>query len=44
MEEGGENKFRACRIPHEEAYQMVAGLDIASRPLWMRAGPQEDGV
>ncbi|KAJ7751827.1 hypothetical protein B0H14DRAFT_3513088 [Mycena olivaceomarginata] len=26
-------------IPHEEAYQMVAGLDIANRPLWMRAGP-----
>ncbi|KAJ7701390.1 hypothetical protein B0H17DRAFT_1004884 [Mycena rosella] len=46
-EEGMTDKFRACRIPYEEAHAMMANLDIANMGFEEfvdeEAGEQEDG-
>ncbi|KAJ7461663.1 hypothetical protein FB451DRAFT_1371347 [Mycena latifolia] len=46
-EEGMTDKFRACRLPYEEAHAVIANLDIANMGFEdfvdEDAGPQEDG-
>jgi hypothetical protein len=49
VEEGGwTSQFRACRMPYEEAYGMMANLEIAKMDFEAfvdrRAGEQEDGA
>jgi hypothetical protein len=49
VEEGGwTSQFRACRMPHEEAYGMMANLEIGNMDFEAfvdeRAGEQEDGA
>lgn len=48
LDEGFTNEFRACRIPYEEAWSMLANLDIANMGfedfIDEEAGEQQDGT